>query len=50
MAEYALILALSRGTHWVDGVLRGVADDPALRWGAGIALVLVAFWVLKPNR
>ncbi len=50
MAEYGILVLLTRGTHWLDGTVRAVADDPRILWGGGAALLLVAIWVFKPSR
>ncbi len=49
MAEYAILLVASSGTQWLQR-LKGALDDPVLLWGGAAALILVAGWVLKPNR
>lgn len=49
MAEYVILLAASGGTV-LDRVKSVVSDDPILFWGGIAAVVLIAVWVLKPNR
>ena len=49
MVEYVILLAASGGTA-LDRVKSTVTDDPMSFWGGIAAVVLVAVWVLKPNR
>ena len=49
MAEYVILLAASGGAV-LDRVKSTITDDPRLFWGGIAAVVLVAVWVLKPNR
>ena len=49
MAEYVILLAASGGAV-LDRVKSTITDDPTLFWGGIAAVVLVAVWVLKPNR
>jgi hypothetical protein len=49
MVEYVILLAASGGTV-LDRVKSTVTEDPVLFWGGLAAVVLVAVWVLKPNR
>jgi hypothetical protein len=49
VAEYVILLAASGGSV-LDRVKSTVSDDPMLFWGGIAAFVLVAVWVLKPNR
>ena len=49
MAEYVILLAASGGSV-LDRLKSTVSDDPMLFWGGIAAVVLIAVWVLKPNR
>ena len=49
VAEYVILLAASGGAV-LDRVKNAVSDDPMLFWGGIAAVVLIAVWVLKPNR
>ena len=49
MAEYVILLAASGGSV-LDRVKNAVSDDPMLFWGGIAAVVVIAVWVLKPNR
>jgi hypothetical protein len=49
MVEYVILLAASGGAV-LDRVKSTVSDDPILFWGGLAAVVLIAVWVLKPNR
>jgi len=49
VAEYVILLAASGGAV-LDRVKSTITDDPTLFWGGIAAVVLVAVWVLKPNR
>ena len=50
MAEYGILFALTKGTHWLEGAARSITDDPVLLWGGGGLVALLLVWVLKPSR